>query len=106
MAALIRGPLSPKFKTVAALIPGPLRTEGKTMTKKRDDKKGPVECVVIESCIIKTGEPHGEVGEILTLDRKLFNSLKGMGRVEEATADDKKARTKVLADRKKAAAEE
>lgn len=73
------------------------------MGKKKDDDKGPVECVAIDAFVLGPGE-RCEAGEILTLDRKDFVSLKGMGRVREADDDDVKARKAVLAGRKKAAA--
>ena len=70
------------------------------MGKKKDDDKGPVECVALDAFILAPGET-AEAGEILTLERKDFNSLQGMKRVREADDDDVKARKKVLADRKK-----
>lgn len=67
---------------------------------KKDDKKGPVECVAIDAFVLGPGD-RCQAGEILTLDRKDFDSLRGMGRVREADDDDKKARRIVLANRKK-----
>lgn len=74
------------------------------MGKKKDDDKGPVECVVIDAFILGPGETC-EAGEILTLERKDFNSLQGMKRVREADDDDVKARKSVLAKRKKGKAD-
>ena len=71
------------------------------MGKKKDDKTGPVEAVVIDAFVLGPGE-RCEAGEILTLERKDFNSFQGMGRVREADDDDVKARKKVLRDREKA----
>ena len=74
------------------------------MGKKDKDEKGPVECVAIDAFVLGPGE-RAEAGEIMTLERKDFNSLQGMGRVREADDDDLKARRGVLAGRKKAEAE-
>lgn len=70
------------------------------MGKKGKENTGPVEAVAIDAFVLGFGE-RCEAGEILTLERKDFNSLAGMGRVREADADDKKARKAVLAKRKK-----
>lgn len=71
---------------------------------KKNDGKGPVECVAIDAFVLGPGD-RAEAGEILTLERKDFNSLQGMGRVREADDDDRKARKAVLAKRKKAEAD-
>lgn len=70
------------------------------MGKKNDDDKGPVEAVAIDAFVLGPGE-RCEAGEILTLERKDFISLRGMGRVREADDDDRKARKVVLAKRQK-----
>lgn len=70
------------------------------MRKKKDDDKGPVEAVAIDAFVLGPGE-RCEQGEILTLERKDFNMLRGMNRVREADDDDRKARKAVLAKRKK-----
>jgi hypothetical protein len=98
-AALVTG--SPLNRT-HGLIKGPLSTRGyENMGKKKDDGKGPVEVVAIDAFVLGPGE-RCEAGEILTLERKDFNSLRGMKRVREADDDDRKARKAVLAGRKKA----
>lgn len=100
-AALVRGP---SLNRTHGLIEGPLSNRGKANMSKKDDKTGPVECVAIDAFVLGPGD-RCEAGEILTLDRKLFDSLRGMGRVREADDDDRKARRAVLANRKKAEAD-
>ncbi len=101
-AALVTA--SPPNRT-RGLIEGPLSTGVQKMGKKKDDNQGPVEAVAIDAFVLGPGE-RCEAGEILTLERKDFNSLQGMKRVREADDDDRKARKAVLAERKKDAAGE
>jgi hypothetical protein len=76
------------------------------MTKKRkDDETGPVEAVALHGFVLGPGETAVK-GEIITLERNQFNSLRGMKCVAEATDEDVADRKKALAASKKKTAKD